>query len=55
MSSLESREVTSRKEVSTMVRATCEVLNKVLKDKVMSVSAGCLNRFTGVTSLILSF
>lgn len=39
---LESKGEMSRKETSTIIRATCQVLGKALKDKVMSVSLNCI-------------
>lgn len=37
LSLLEESDASSRRDISSLVRAACEILSKVLKDKVMSV------------------
>ena len=38
---MDSTEGVSRKEIATLVKATCQILKKALSDKVHSVKAAC--------------
>ena len=51
---LESKGEVCRKETSTIVRATCQVLGKALKDTVMSVSYNWGSEFVFSYGLLVS-